>query len=278
MADKQSLIVVVGGSDTGHAPMLAALLQHALPGSIVRSAGVLSHEGEPVAPEVRMALEQLGVGMDEHAARSLDPDEVTMAALLLAVDRGTGRVLQSLHPDAPIAVISDLADAPDVIDPHRMPLGIWLKAAHAYQAQVATALPGIKTKIQTDKAAPVAVPQVDRAGGRSGEVGDSVGMIERLLSTALVMPEIVDWPKLRRAAGEHLDSLIRHESARQPLVAGAAMMLAGVLAREDAIPDPEQITRLLQYTARLNHVVEQDELVELAQMIAAYLAVSARSE
>lgn len=149
MYEGKPLLLVIGGSDTGRTPITAGLLRHALGGSaIVLSAGVLSHAGESAATEAQMALESIGIDISNHVARPLDDTEHHQAELLLAVDRGTEMVLFTRFPNDPrVACLSVLAEAPDVLDPHRMPLGVWVSIVHQIQQQIDKALPKIRQQL-----------------------------------------------------------------------------------------------------------------------------------
>ncbi|HEY0603643.1 MAG TPA: hypothetical protein VGD58_12065 [Herpetosiphonaceae bacterium] len=149
MYEGKPLLLVIGGSDTGRTPIAAGLLRHALGGSaIVLSAGVLSHAGESAATEAQMALESIGIDISNHVARPLDDTEHHQAELLLAVDRGTEMVLFTRFPNDPrVTCLSALAESPDVLDPHRMPLGVWVAIVHQIQQQIDKALPKIRRQI-----------------------------------------------------------------------------------------------------------------------------------
>lgn len=149
MDQGRPMLLVVGASDTGRAPMAMALLRRALePDVVVESAGVLAHQGERAAPEAQMALEQLGLDLGGHVSRALAEVDHARADLLLAVDRGTELVLFARFPrDRRIACLSVLADQPDVLDPHRMPLGIWVATAHQLEQQVQRALPELRARL-----------------------------------------------------------------------------------------------------------------------------------
>lgn len=157
MYEGKPMVLVIGASDTGRTPIAAALLRKALgAGVIVRTAGVVSHEGESAMPEAQMALEQMGIDLSRHIARQLKRDEHAQAELLLAVDRGTEMVLFTEFPRAPrVACLPVLADLPDVLDPHRMPLGVWIAAARQLQEQVEAALSAIRTRLNIADQAPL---------------------------------------------------------------------------------------------------------------------------
>lgn len=149
MYEGKPLLLVIGGSDTGRTPIVAGLLRHALGGSaIVLSAGVLSHAGESAATEAQMALESIGIDISRHVARPVDDTEHHQAELLLAIDRGTEMVLFTRFPNDPrVTCLPVLAESPDVLDPHRMPLGVWVAIVHQIQQQINKALPKIRQQL-----------------------------------------------------------------------------------------------------------------------------------
>lgn len=149
MYEGKPLILVIGASDTGRTPMAAGLLRRALgAGVVVRTAGVLSHEGEGAMPEAQMALEQVGIDISRHLSRPLRQEEHRKAELLLAIDRGTELVLFSEFPHDPrVTCLPVLAEMPDVLDPHRMPLGVWIAALRQLSDQVSAALPKIRQQL-----------------------------------------------------------------------------------------------------------------------------------
>src|SRR5687768_11298937 len=124
-------IIIVGGADTGRAPLAAALLRRRLlepaPAVIVESAGILGHDEAPMQAEAHMALEHLNITPQEHSARSLSAAIVESATLLIAVDRGISRAIAMHYPEAPLAALPDLAATPrDVPDPFRMTTDAWI--------------------------------------------------------------------------------------------------------------------------------------------------------
>lgn len=175
MYQGRPLLLVVGATDTGRAPMVAALLRRTLePEATVLSAGVLAHQGERAAIEAQMAMEQLGLDLSAHVSRALGESEYAHADVLLAVDRGTEMVLFARFPnDRRIACLSALAEQPDVLDPHRMPLGVWVATAQHLEQHVQRALPALRTRLglatqatgagPTPAAAPAVSPPVRAA-------------------------------------------------------------------------------------------------------------------
>lgn len=156
MYEGKPMALVIGGTDTGRTPIAAALLRKALGADvIVRTAGVLSHAGESAEPEAQMALEQIGIDISRHISHPLRYEEHRNADLLLAIDRGTELVLFTEFPQDPrVACLPALANMPDVLDPHRMPLGIWVAAMQQIGQQVAKAMPAIRQRLKLTDHAP----------------------------------------------------------------------------------------------------------------------------
>lgn len=149
MYEGKPLVLMIGGSDTGRTPIAGALLRRALGASaVVRTAGVLSHEGEPAMTEAQMAMEQFGIDISRHVSHPLNSDDQRDADLFLAVDRGTELVLHARFPNDPrVMCLPALADLPDVLDPHRMPLGVWIAAMRQLEEQINKALPAIRRQL-----------------------------------------------------------------------------------------------------------------------------------
>ncbi len=134
-------IVIVGGADTGRAPVTAALLRRLLATRnldwVVESAGVLGHDDDVAQPEARDALAVMGLDLSDHRARSLTDELAASATVLLAVDSGTARVLHLRYPAAlpRITTLGVLADRQrDIPDPFRMQVGVWLNYAREIEA------------------------------------------------------------------------------------------------------------------------------------------------
>lgn len=277
MINEQAFVLVVGGADTGRAPLLAALVRRALPGVEVRSAGVLSHEGDPADNEVGMALEQLGLRLGAHRARPLDPDELRQVDLLLAVDRGTARVLQAQAAVAGRTVaLSELAATSDVIDPHRMPLGLWLAAARDFQAQLNMALPVLRERLSKQmpetpdrQPASVPAPQVSPPSTKptmttaTTDRAEPLARINRLLETAQLLPEIVDWARLRTDVSDRLRAITATREGASDLTPAATLMIEGLLAQATTMPPAETIEQLRAIVNRLAQPIDGPGLVLL---------------
>ncbi|NCC37551.1 MAG: hypothetical protein EOM24_36900, partial [Chloroflexia bacterium] len=125
-------ILIVGGADTGRAPMAAAMLrrllgEQGLPWDVA-STGIVGHDGDPAEPEARSAMMMLGFDLEAHRACSLTPELVAQARVLLAIDSGIARVVRMRFPDAVTVSLGELAGrARDIPDPFRMQVGAWVQ-------------------------------------------------------------------------------------------------------------------------------------------------------
>ena len=166
-------IIVVGGADTGRAPLAAALLRRRLSEHAddwrIESAGVLGHDGDTWQPETRLALDHLNITPHDHVARSLTPEIAATADLLITVDRGTGRALELHFPNALWRALPDLANTPrEVPDPFRMTFDAWIIYGRELDGQIKAALPTIMQIIEEGG-------RMKNEGGnrdRGSEIGD----------------------------------------------------------------------------------------------------------
>ena len=277
MIEGRPHILVIGAADTGRAPLLAAVLRSELGAGVsVASAGVLAHAGEPADPNIALALEQRGLQAPMHVARPFDAETARPADVLLAIDRGTARVVR-LQTDKPVLALSELAEADDVPDPHRMPLGVWIAAMRAYETQLAAVLPIIRARLNMQER-PAAVPPAGGATAQPSaptpstpeaqtERADHLQRIGRLVETARVLPEIVDWSKLTREAVERLQALAALAEDPDDLTPAAAALLAGLLLTAEATPAEPQLALLQNGLARLGARVDVEGHLELNRLV-----------
>lgn len=260
MLDGQPFLLVVGASDTGRAPLLAALVAHQLPGVTVRSAGVTAHEGEPADAPVALALQQLGLQAGEHRARSVQPDEVAAADLLLAVDEGIARVIEARHSAArQTVVLSKLIDGATIADLHRMPLGVWVAAARSWDEQVRAALPQLRSALGLQSTGPPSrqrpmpvLPTPPKSGSSAAdERQQAVDQLVRLIDTAILLPSIVDWERLRFEARATLGRLATQAEGPQDLTPAATLMIQGLLGQTTTMPTMDRLQTLHGAVQRL---------------------------
>lgn len=223
MYEGKPLVLVVGSTDTGRTPIAAALLRKALgPQVIVQTAGVLSHAGEAATPEAQLAVEQIGLDISRHVSRPLHHEEHGQAELLLAVDRGTELVLATEFPNDPrVACLSALAELPDVLDPHRMPLGVWIAVMRQINDHVRGALVQIRQRLGISSAEPLP---------------DSARTIERHLPAELLAASAVarraDWGTEEEM--QRLMGLINAPTS--PADPAAELQNGAVLAATETVP------------------------------------------
>lgn len=274
MYEGKPLLLVIGGSDTGRTPIAAGLLRHALGGSaIVLSAGVLSHAGESAATEAQMALEALGIDISNHVARPLDDTEHHQAELLLAVDRGTEMVLFTRFPNDPrVACLSALAESPDVLDPHRMPLGVWVAIVHQIQQQIDKALPNIRRQLAIPEHESQPLPTQESLGYAPPTIGspqrwDNDEDMQRLLRLIndgrTAQPEVAAEPSANGAA--HLPAVEPSQDAEDVPQDAAVVQPDQERDEAPAAPaDPETTAPAEQPSSRAEHVARLGKLLAAA--------------
>lgn len=280
MIEGRPHLLVVGGADTGRAPLLAVLLRRELGASVaVASAGVLGHAGEPADQSVDLALDQLGLATSGHVARILDAEALRSADLVLAVDRG---IALAVRPRTMIEVVAlgELAGSEDVPDPHRMPLGIWIAALQTYLTQIGVALPQIRTRLGAGEGPhPPAPSPTGRGGDRvsfpvdaatnssdSPPRAEHLNRIARLIDTAETLPEIVDWARLAEETATRLRALAGLVNDPDDLTAAAAAMLIGSVLQSSRMPDAAGLGVLRRVCERLAGPLDSAGLAEIGQI------------
>lgn len=270
MLNGKPLILVVGGSDTGRTPMVAGLLRTVLRAeALVQTAGVLAHTGESAMPEAQMALEQLGTSIHEHRAQPLTAEHRYHADVLLAVDRGTAMVLHSEFPhDERVVCLAGLCDQPDVLDPHRMPLGVWIATARQLQTQVSQALPHLRQGLHLGAVSAVeAIPSAPQPVAASED--DEIGRMTRLLHTAETLPMIVDWTRVRQEVTQLGRALAATHTASGDLLPAAMLMLEGALTHHGTQPPAATLQRLRTAITCMEQPVDSAALTEIGQHLTA---------
>ena len=245
------LILIVGGADTGRAPIAAALLSRACAqqhlGWTVASAGVVGHDDAPAEPEARAALLTMGLDLSAHRARSLSDELVAEAQTLLAVDSGVARVLQARYPHRAVVTLGGLAGrAREIPDPFRMQIGAWLHYANEIEALLLAGLPKLRALSAGDaeKTVPAAAapPQSERL--------DAVERTSRLLGLLADLPAVVDWAAARRqieADFAPMEAPLAPDDLARPYVA----LIRVLLARTTVPPSAAHVAALRAAIARL---------------------------
>ena len=117
------LVVCVG--NICRSPMAEAMLQDALVGksnASVSSAGLGALAGHPAAEHSVELMADLGLDITSHKARQLTPDMIESSDLILVMEQGHKRAIDSLEPAARGKVyrLCEWRDA-DIPDPYRQP-------------------------------------------------------------------------------------------------------------------------------------------------------------
>lgn len=267
-------ILLIGGADTGRAPMAAALLQRLLAARgyawSVGSAGVLGHDGAPAEREARDTMAHMGLDIHSHEARSLSPDLAEQAALLIALDRGAALVLRSRFAEAQerIHTLGELAEQPrDIPDPFRMQIGAWMTYAREIEALLIAALP----RIIALSGAPQIPPQ-PAGDAQPPARGAAAGRIARILALADEMPDVVDWAAARGQIGAELERIAADPRDPSDLALAYVGLLRAALALT-ATPGPAQRAALREATDRLDAPIAQADLDRLAAQLARWNAL-----
>jgi len=110
--------------------MAEALLRHALAAEPeplrslrVTSAGVSAWPGVPITGHSAAALKRVGLDMDKHQSRDLNPEIVSRAVLILCMTESHRRAIRDEFPDlkAPLLLMRELMPppaSPEVPDPY----------------------------------------------------------------------------------------------------------------------------------------------------------------
>lgn len=244
MSDPQ--ILVVGGADTGRAPMALVLLQRMLGAQrrdwTVVSAGVVGHDEAPAEVEARAAMAVLGLDLTEHRARSLTSDQIEAASLVIAIDSGIARVVRDRFPTAPTYTLGELAGrARDVPDPFRMPVSAWLQYARELEDLLRAGLPRMGQILDgtplTPAPSPAPLEQSDpgiRTGSDLTGRGDGVPM--RTSSPVKAEARLPEGPSAGPVSANHA-ALVHRACGMLDLLAEAPAVIVWSAAREQLAAD-----------------------------------------
>ena len=265
-------IIVVGGSDTGRAPLAAALLRQRLSkqarGWSIESAGVLGHDGDTWQQETRLAMENLNLTAHEHTARSLTAEMADAADLLITVDRGVGRALELRFPTARWRALPDLAGTErEVPDPFRMTMDAWIIYGRELDAQLKAALPTIvelvkgqdsdqKSEVRSQKSDTTHRPPATDLRPPAADTHGTTHRLAILVRGIAGLPELIDWGRARAAIRETLQTLAGSVHEPGDLRPAAVAMLLGVLGAEDAPLNANQLAILSDAADQLAHPID----------------------
>jgi protein-tyrosine-phosphatase len=272
-------ILIVGGADTGRAPMAVALLRRRLKqrGRVwnVSSAGVLGHDDDSPEIEARDTMAHMGLDISNHRARSITDELVAEAALLLAIDSGTALVLRARFPDATARIhsLGELAKRKrDIPDPFRMQMGAWMTYARELDTLLESSLLRLD-ELLPDEAAqstldnqPAPNEQVGIPEAVPAERIAAIDRCERLLQLLVDMPVVVHWPAARAQLGADLD-VSASPANNLDLSAALGGLLRVILMQTAASPSPGQLTVLREAFTRLRQPITQDDVTWLSLQI-----------
>jgi protein-tyrosine-phosphatase len=265
----QTLLLVIGAADTGRAPMTAAMLRRKLapygPLVAVESAGVLGHDDDPPTGEAIATMEQMGLDIAGHRARSLSTELVAAAALLIAVDSGTASVARARFPEAAarMQTLGELTGRQrDIPDPFKMQLGAWLTYARELDRLLTAALPRIHQELPappTTEEQPVA-PFEPGAAAVAPERVEAARRIEQLIRVAAGMPGVMDWAAARQQIEADLGRIGALPAGPADMAPAFSGLLRAALALTPAPPTPGKLAALAEAAALLAAPVSQEAL------------------
>ena len=271
-------ILLIGGADTGRAPMAAALLRRLLAArgysGTVESAGVLGHDGDQAEVEARDTMALMGLDIEPHRARTITPELVGQTALLLAIDSGTVRVLRSRFSDATarIHTLGELADQPrDIPDPFRMQVGAWLTYAREIETLLIAALPRIIALLPERSQSEPAQPRAPAIGIAADARSTAVERIGRLLRFMDEMPDVVDWTTAHAQIESDLNHVAGAPQSVDDLVVAYIALLRAALAMTPTRPSPGQLAALRAAAERLAAPIGQTDLNDFSARLAHWI-------
>ena len=277
--------LIVGAADTGRSPMTAALLRRLCAARgyrwEVESAGVLGHDGAEAETEARDTMLHMGVDIGDHRARSIEDGLVDRAALLVAIDSGTARVIRARYPRAAERTLSlgELAGRTrDIPDPFRMQIGAWMTYAREIEQMLRDAMPRIAERMPAGGQAAVERSSVQTSepsnAGPAAERADAAARIAQILQIAVQMPGVVNWTAARQRIEGDLAVIAAAPAGPGDLAAAYVGLLRAGLALLPPAPAPRQLAALQQAAERLSGPIGQPELNELSGQVAALPALA----
>ena len=92
------LVICIG--NICRSPMAEGLLQRAFPGRTVHSAGIGAMIGHPADPFSLQIMQELGIDISAHRARSLNTAMVSAADIILTMDLEQKRFIEQRYASA----------------------------------------------------------------------------------------------------------------------------------------------------------------------------------
>lgn len=137
------LVVCVG--NICRSPIGAALLQQALPGKTISSAGVGALVGHPADPLSIELLAERGLDLSAHSARQLTPSLIRSADLILVMEMGHKKAVDAIDPSGRGKVYrwGEWGDF-DIPDPYQRPREAFEEALVLLDRGLADWLPKLK--------------------------------------------------------------------------------------------------------------------------------------
>lgn len=265
-------ILIIGGADTGRAPMAAALLRRLSAARgyrwTIESAGVLGHDGDEAEPEARDAMEALGLDISAHQARSLTEPAAAQATLLIAVERGVALVVSSRFPHtrANTHILGELAQrARDIPDPFRMQLGAWMTYAREIEALLIAALPQIATLVAEPTESPIPIAESPAETTTRNAAIKRIGTLIHMLGE---MPDVIDWSAARLRIETDLDTIATSPLAATDLVNAYVGLLRAALALSSSPPSIGQRTAFHKAIEHLTNPIAQSDLNTFSAQLA----------
>lgn len=274
-------ILVVGASDTGRAPMAAALLRRITEqrglGVHVASAGVVGHDDDPPEQEARAAMLTFGLNIDGHRARSATEELISAASEIVAVDSGTARALRARFPAAGSRIwsLGELAGRNrDVPDPFRMQVGAWMTYARELEAMLAAACDSGRWSaiVEPERRERNEAPLTTTPSLPAMQPTVALAHVLRLLDLLLEMPEVLHWA----AARMRIEAAIGPATQPRAIVDMASPyggLLRAALALSATPPKPAQAAALRAAFARLEQPITADDLAWLSVQLGGWAAL-----
>ena len=119
----------------------------------IGSAGLAVADDGPASTGAVGAMGELGGDLTQHRSRSLDPDILSRADLVLTMTRAHRDEIQKRFPGSEDKVItlaqfSGLTDKGDVADPYGGPLEQYQRTAHEIEEHLLAAVPLVRQRLR----------------------------------------------------------------------------------------------------------------------------------